>query len=74
MSIFTSQRRSVSTHSLVLPSPWMKFSAAALTTLLFFGILTIWIPYRWPVVYPAYALFDPGLFANHAPNDWAEVE
>jgi hypothetical protein len=52
----------------------MKFSAAALITLLFFGILTIWIPDRWPVVYPAYALFDPGLFANHAPNNWAEVE
>jgi len=26
----------------------------------------------WPVVYPAYALFDIGMFANHAHNDWAE--
>ena len=26
----------------------------------------------WPVVYPAYALFDTGMFANHAHNDWAE--
>ena len=27
----------------------------------------------WPTVYPAYAVFDPpGLFMNHAHNDWAE--
>ncbi len=26
----------------------------------------------WPTVYPAYARYDDGLFANHAHNDWAE--
>jgi O-antigen ligase len=26
----------------------------------------------WPTVYPAYARFDLGMFANHAHNDWAE--
>jgi O-antigen ligase len=26
----------------------------------------------WPVVYPTYALFDDGLFANQAHNDWAQ--
>jgi hypothetical protein len=27
----------------------------------------------WPTVYPAYAVFDPpGLFMNHAHDDWAE--
>jgi len=26
----------------------------------------------WPTVYPAYARFDLGRFANHAHNDWAE--
>ena len=26
----------------------------------------------WPTAYPAYATFDPGLFANHAHSDWAE--
>ena len=26
----------------------------------------------WPVVYPAYARFDIGMFANHAHNNWAE--
>ncbi len=27
----------------------------------------------WPAVYPAYALFDPpGIFMNHAHNDWLE--
>jgi hypothetical protein len=26
----------------------------------------------WPVAYPQYALFDRGLYANHAHNDWAE--
>ncbi len=26
----------------------------------------------WPTVYPAYARFDMGLFANHAHSDWAE--
>lgn len=27
----------------------------------------------WPSVYPAYAVFDPpGVFMNHAHNDWAE--
>ena len=26
----------------------------------------------WPTAYPAYALFDRGMFANHAHNDWAE--
>jgi O-antigen ligase len=27
---------------------------------------------NWPIVYPAYALFDDGLFANQAHNDWAQ--
>jgi len=27
---------------------------------------------NWPTVYPAYALFDDGLFANQAHNDWAQ--
>jgi O-antigen ligase len=26
----------------------------------------------WPIVYPAYALVDQGVFVNHAHNDWAE--
>jgi O-antigen ligase len=27
----------------------------------------------WPLVYPAFATFDPpGIFMNHAHNDWAE--
>jgi O-antigen ligase len=26
----------------------------------------------WPIVYPEYAVFDIGRFANHAHNDWAE--
>jgi hypothetical protein len=26
----------------------------------------------WPDVYPAFARIDPGTFANHAHNDWAE--
>ena len=26
----------------------------------------------WPTAYPAYATFDPGVFANHAHCDWAE--
>lgn len=26
----------------------------------------------WPTAYPAYALFDDGLFANQAHNDWAQ--
>jgi hypothetical protein len=26
----------------------------------------------WPTAYPAYALIDPGAFANHAHCDWAE--
>jgi O-antigen ligase len=26
----------------------------------------------WPTVYPAYALYDDGLFANQAHNDWAQ--
>jgi O-antigen ligase len=26
----------------------------------------------WPTVYPRFATFDPGTFANHAHNDWAE--
>jgi O-antigen ligase len=27
---------------------------------------------NWPVAYPAYALFDDGLYANQAHNDWAQ--
>jgi O-antigen ligase len=27
---------------------------------------------NWPVVYPRYAKFDDGLFANQAHNDWAQ--
>jgi O-antigen ligase len=27
---------------------------------------------NWPTAYPAYALFDDGLFANQAHNDWAQ--
>ena len=27
---------------------------------------------NWPAVYPAYALFDDGLFANQAHNDWLQ--
>jgi O-antigen ligase len=27
---------------------------------------------NWPIVYPSYALFDDGLFANQAHNDWAQ--
>jgi hypothetical protein len=27
----------------------------------------------WPIIYPAFAVFDPpGVFMNHAHNDWAE--
>ena len=26
----------------------------------------------WPFVYPAHAIIDKGVFANHAHNDWAE--
>ncbi len=26
----------------------------------------------WPIVYPAYAIFDPGTYANRAHNDWLE--
>jgi len=27
---------------------------------------------NWPTAYPAFALFDDGLFANQAHNDWAQ--
>ncbi len=27
---------------------------------------------NWPAAYPAYAVFDEGLFANQAHNDWAQ--
>jgi O-antigen ligase len=27
---------------------------------------------NWPTAYPAYALFDNGLYANQAHNDWAQ--
>ena len=44
-----------------------RASAAALAALLFFGILTVWIPYRWAV----YAL-EAGLFALAIP--WAAAQ
>lgn len=27
---------------------------------------------NWSTIYPAYAIFDNGLFANQAHNDWAQ--
>jgi O-antigen ligase len=48
----------------MLLSTWQMIQTKWLTG---FGLGT------WPTIYPAFAVFDPpGLFMNHAHNDWAE--
>ena len=36
---------------------WVRFSAVFLTVLLFFGILTVWVPTLWPIGFLQAAVF-----------------
>jgi O-Antigen ligase. len=55
--LFTVRRELLaSTLQMTQARPWTGFGLGA-----------------WPAVYPAFAVFDPpGIFMNHAHNDWAE--